>query len=104
MNETETFPSWVAGMSGGSSALKEQSEGEHPLDRLRSGDAASPMSAAPRRHRGDIMSAEKRSAVMSRIRGRNTGPERVMDELLATTGAVFESHARDLPGRPDFVF
>jgi DNA mismatch endonuclease, patch repair protein len=49
------------------------------------------------------MSAEKRSAVMSRIRGRDTKPERAVEQMLVALGAVYESHARDLPGRPDFV-
>jgi DNA mismatch endonuclease (patch repair protein) len=49
------------------------------------------------------MSVEKRSAVMSRIRGRDTGPERAVERMLAGLGEPYESHARDLPGRPDFV-
>lgn len=49
------------------------------------------------------MSAEKRSAVMARIKGRDTGPERAIAALLLDAGVAFESHARDLPGRPDFV-
>jgi DNA mismatch endonuclease, patch repair protein len=56
-----------------------------------------------RRHRGDIMSPETRSRVMSRIRGRDTGPELVVATGLAALGLPYESHARDLPGRPDFV-
>ncbi len=56
-----------------------------------------------RLHRGDIMSVEKRSALMSRIRGKGTKPELVVAGLLATTGLDWEEHARDLPGRPDFV-
>jgi DNA mismatch endonuclease, patch repair protein len=58
----------------------------------------------PRRHRGDIMSPAKRSAVMARIRGRDTGPEKAVAGALLELGLNFESHARDLPGRPDFVF
>jgi DNA mismatch endonuclease (patch repair protein) len=50
------------------------------------------------------MSADKRSAVMSRIKGKNTGPERAVAELLALKGLNWEPHAADLPGRPDFVF
>ena len=50
------------------------------------------------------MSPEKRSAVMSRIRGRDTGPEKAVAELLTNAGFPFETQARDLPGRPDFVF
>jgi DNA mismatch endonuclease (patch repair protein) len=49
------------------------------------------------------MSAEKRSAVMARIKGRDTGPERTVAALLTDAGVTFECHARDLPGRPDFV-
>jgi DNA mismatch endonuclease (patch repair protein) len=56
-----------------------------------------------RLHRGDIMSVEKRSALMARIRGKGTKPELVVAGLLATTGLIWEEHARDLPGRPDFV-
>jgi len=56
------------------------------------------------RHRGDIMSPETRSLVMSRIRGRDTGPERAMAEVFSSAGLAWESHVRDLPGRPDFVF
>lgn len=59
---------------------------------------------AERRHRGDIMSPEKRSAVMSRIRGKDTGPELTLAAAMAEEGWKWESHTRDLPGRPDFVF
>lgn len=61
-------------------------------------------STSPRRHKGDIMSPEKRSAVMARIKGRNTGPEQAIAAALAAHGLAWEGHARDLPGRPDFVF
>lgn len=57
-----------------------------------------------RRHRGDIMSPETRSAVMARIRGKDTGPERAVAATLRKLGVPWESHARDLPGCPDFVF
>ena len=57
-----------------------------------------------RRHKGDIMSPEKRSAVMSRIRGRDTGPERAMADAFTSRGLTWESQVRELPGRPDFVF
>jgi DNA mismatch endonuclease (patch repair protein) len=50
------------------------------------------------------MSPETRSRVMSRIRGRDTGPERAVAEGLASLGLAWESHARDMPGRPDFIF
>lgn len=57
-----------------------------------------------RRHRGDIMSPEKRSALMARIKGRDTGPERVIARLLAANGLHPSRHDEGLPGRPDFVF
>jgi DNA mismatch endonuclease (patch repair protein) len=41
---------------------------------------------------------------MARIRGKNTGPERLMAEMLCSFDLSFESHCGDLPGRPDFVF
>ena len=49
------------------------------------------------------MSPEKRSALMSRIRGKDTGPERAVGAIVAGLGLVAEFHARDLPGRPDLV-
>src|SRR4051794_30523491 len=56
-----------------------------------------------RTHRGDFMDPATRSQVMSRIRGKDTGPERMMAKLLADAGLIAEQQARDLPGRPDFV-
>lgn len=49
------------------------------------------------------MDAATRSRVMARIRGRDTGPERLMAKLLGEAGLEAELQARDLPGRPDFV-
>lgn len=54
--------------------------------------------------RGDVMSPEKRSALMSRIRGKDTLPERLVAAALSELGLVWEGHSKDLPGRPDFVF
>lgn len=56
------------------------------------------------RHRGDIMPPATRSAVMARIRGKNTGPEILLSKALRAYRLRWESHAADLPGRPDFVF
>lgn len=58
----------------------------------------------PRRHKGDIMSPEKRSALMARIKGKGTLPEREVANAFFGMSLSWESHARDLPGRPDFVF
>ena len=58
-----------------------------------------------RRHKGDIMSPEKRSALMARIKGKDTQPERAVAAAFELAGLTdWESHAKDLPGRPDFVF
>ena len=50
------------------------------------------------------MSPEKRSALMSRIRGKDTGPERRLSNALRGRNYRFETHVRGLPGRPDIVF
>lgn len=51
----------------------------------------------------DKISAEKRSWNMSRIRGKNTRPERVVRSLLHRMGYRFRLHCADLPGKPDVV-
>ena len=53
--------------------------------------------------RGDVMSKEKRSALMSRIRGKNTGPERIVAGWFRGRRIRFNRQVRSLPGRPDFV-
>ncbi len=60
--------------------------------------------AGSQQHRGDILNVEKRSALMARIKGKDTGPEQMMDGLLRGACRRFETHAGDLLGRPDFVF
>src|SRR5690606_242961 len=61
-------------------------------------------SKVPGRHRGDIMSVEARSALMSKIQGQNTAPELAIAAGLQSRKLLCERHCRDLPGRPDFVF
>jgi DNA mismatch endonuclease (patch repair protein) len=51
----------------------------------------------------DIYSREKRSAIMSRIRSRDTHPERIVRAALHRLGVRFRLAANDLPGRPDVV-
>lgn len=51
----------------------------------------------------DTLTSERRSWNMSRIRGRNTGPERRLRSLLHRAGFRFRLHAKQLPGRPDVV-
>lgn len=52
----------------------------------------------------DFLTKAERSARMSRIRGSDTGPERVVFDLLRREGVRFARHARQLPGKPDVVF
>ncbi|MFZ1428727.1 MAG: hypothetical protein WAS21_18385, partial [Geminicoccaceae bacterium] len=59
-----------------------------------------PTNTAARRHRDDIMSAEKRSAVMVRIKGRSTGPERALAALLSGAGVPFDALIRLVDGVP----
>jgi DNA mismatch endonuclease, patch repair protein len=58
----------------------------------------------PGTHTGDIMSPETRSEVMSRIKGKDTSPERILVRALRALGLYFSRHPKDLPGRPDIVF
>lgn len=51
----------------------------------------------------DRLTAQQRSWNMSRIRGRDTGPERRVRSLLHRLGFRFSLKRRDLPGRPDIV-
>lgn len=51
----------------------------------------------------DIWSKQKRSEVMSRIRGKNTKPEMILRSLLFKEGFRFRIHKKDLPGKPDIV-
>lgn len=52
----------------------------------------------------DIVSPDRRSAIMSRIRGRDTKPELIVRRLAHRLGYRFRLHRRDLPGTPDLVF
>jgi DNA mismatch endonuclease (patch repair protein) len=52
----------------------------------------------------DVVTAEARSALMSRIRGRDTKPELIVRRLAHALGYRFRLHRRDLPGAPDLVF
>lgn len=51
----------------------------------------------------DIWQKDKRSDVMSRIRSRNTKPERLVRSILHRLGYRFRLHRQDLPGKPDIV-
>lgn len=51
----------------------------------------------------DNLSQEQRSLNMSRVRGKDTGPEKTVRGLLHGRGFRYRLHRRDLPGRPDIV-
>ncbi len=51
----------------------------------------------------DVYDAAKRSAVMARVKGRDTTPERTLRRLLTGLGARYRLHRKDLPGSPDIV-
>ncbi len=51
----------------------------------------------------DRLSPERRSWLMSRIKGANTKPEIGVRSLLHRIGYRFRLHRRDLPGTPDIV-
>ncbi len=52
----------------------------------------------------DLISPQRRSANMARIRGRDTTPELAVRRLTHSLGYRFRLHRRDLPGTPDLVF
>lgn len=52
----------------------------------------------------DTLSPEERSERMSRVRGKNTRPERRVRSMAHRLGYRFRLHRRDLPGKPDLVF
>lgn len=51
----------------------------------------------------DIISKERRSWNMSRIRGKNTQPELIVRSVLHKMGYRFRLHRKNLPGKPDIV-
>ena len=51
----------------------------------------------------DIVSPEQRSWMMSRIRNRNTAPEKAVRSVIHQMGFRFSLHKGSLPGKPDIV-
>ena len=51
----------------------------------------------------DRLTKARRSWNMSRIRGKDTTPEKVVRSLLHRMGYWFRLHGKKLPGRPDIV-
>ncbi len=52
----------------------------------------------------DTITAERRSALMARIRDKGTAPELAVRRMAHKLGYRFRLHKADLPGRPDLVF
>lgn len=52
----------------------------------------------------DFLTPDERSELMSRIRSKDTTPERKIRALLSTMGFRYRLHGKDLPGCPDLVF
>jgi len=51
----------------------------------------------------DVVSPQKRSEMMSGIRGKNTRPELLIRSLLHRAGYRYRLHVKTLPGKPDIV-
>jgi DNA mismatch endonuclease (patch repair protein) len=52
----------------------------------------------------DTLTPERRSALMSRVRSKNTKPEMIVRRLLFGLGYRYRLHVKALPGTPDLVF
>jgi DNA mismatch endonuclease (patch repair protein) len=52
----------------------------------------------------DRIAPSQRSALMSRIRGKNTKPELILRKLLFKMGLRYRIHQNNLPSKPDIVF
>jgi DNA mismatch endonuclease (patch repair protein) len=51
----------------------------------------------------DVYPPAKRSAVMRRVKGKDTTPELAVRRALTRLGARYRLHRKDLPGSPDVV-
>jgi DNA mismatch endonuclease, patch repair protein len=49
----------------------------------------------------DVFTPEQRSAVMAKVKGRDTRPELIVRQALTRLGARYRLHRKDLPGAPD---
>jgi len=52
----------------------------------------------------DRLSPERRSWLMSRVKGKGTRPEMAVRRLAHSLGLRFRLHKAELPGRPDLAF
>jgi DNA mismatch endonuclease, patch repair protein len=51
----------------------------------------------------DTFTHEQRSRCMSRIRSKNTTPEKTVRKILTQLNFRYRLHVSDLPGKPDIV-
>ena len=51
----------------------------------------------------DVFSVAQRSAVMRRVKAKDTGPELAVRKALTRLGLRYRLHRKDLPGCPDIV-
>ena len=49
----------------------------------------------------DNLTPEQRSYAMSRVKGRDTGPERLLRAAFDRLGILYTTYPKDLPGKPD---
>jgi DNA mismatch endonuclease (patch repair protein) len=52
----------------------------------------------------DVFTKTERSAVMRRVKGRDTAPELKLRRLLTRMGLRYRLHRKELPGSPDVAF
>lgn len=52
----------------------------------------------------DTLTPAERSERMSRVKGRDTGPERVVRRVVSSLGFRYRLGMKGVPGRPDLVF
>lgn len=52
----------------------------------------------------DVLTQQQRQYCMSRIRGKDTAPEKEVRRVVHGLGYRFRLHSKSLPGRPDLVF
>jgi len=52
----------------------------------------------------DVFDKAARSAIMSRVKGKDTGPEIAVRRIAFNLGYRYRLHCGDLPGKPDLVF
>lgn len=51
----------------------------------------------------DTFTVRERSWIMSRVRGKDTSPERAVRSMIHRMGYRFRLHRKNLPGKPDIV-